>query len=61
MSINITELEAKTREELIAIARDIGISGYTALKKQDLVLRLLQASAELQGNLLGKGVLDTMD
>ena len=61
MSINITELEAKTREELIAIARDIGISGYTTLKKQDLVLRLLQASAELQGNLFGEGVLDTMD
>jgi transcription termination factor Rho len=61
MSTNITELEAKTREELLEIAKDLGISGYTALKKQDLVLRLLQASAELQGNLFGGGVLDTMD
>lgn len=61
MSTNITELEAKTREELLEIAKDLGISGYTALKKQDLVLRLLQASAELQGNLFGGGVLDIMD
>jgi len=61
MSTNITELETKTREELLEIAKDMGISGYTALKKQDLVLRLLQASAELQGNLFGGGVLDTMD
>lgn len=61
MSTNITELEAKTREELLEIAKDLGISGYTALKKQDLVLRLLQAGAELQGNLFGGGVLDTMD
>jgi len=61
MSISITELEAKTREELLVIARELGISGYTALKKQDLVLRLLQASAELQGNLFGEGVLEIMD
>lgn len=61
MSINITELESKTREELLEIAKELGISGYTALKKQDLVLRLLQASAELQGNLFGSGVLEIMD
>ena len=61
MSTNITELETKTREELLEIAKDMGISGYTALKKQDLVLRLLQANAELQGILFGGGVLDTMD
>ena len=61
MSINITELESKTREELLEIAKELGITGYTALKKQDLVLRLLQASAELQGNLFGSGVLEIMD
>ncbi|MCK4362541.1 MAG: transcription termination factor Rho [Dehalococcoidia bacterium] len=61
MSINITELESKTREELLEIAKELGITGYTALKKQDLVLRLLQASAELQGNLFGGGVLEIMD
>jgi transcription termination factor Rho len=59
--MNIVELEAKTREELLEIAKGLGISGYTALKKQDLVLRLLQASTELQGNIFGSGVLEIMD
>ncbi len=61
MSINIAELEAKTREELMEIAREMGISGHTTLKKQDLVMRLLQAQAELQGYTFGGGVLDIMD
>ena len=61
MSMNITELETKSREELLEIAKGLGISGYTALKKQDLVLRLLQASTELQGNIFGGGVLEIVD
>jgi len=61
MSVNIAELEAKTREELMEIAREMGISGHTGLKKQELVFRLLQAQAELQGYSFGGGVLDIMD
>ena len=61
MSVNIGELEAKTREELMEIAREMGISGHTGLKKQELVFRLLQAQAELQGYSFGGGVLDIMD
>jgi len=61
MTMTIVELESKTREELLEIAKGLGISGYTALKKQDLVLRLLQASTELQGNIFGSGVLEIMD
>ncbi len=61
MSVNIVELEAKTREELMEIAREMGVSGHTGLKKQELVFRLLQAQAELQGYSFGGGVLDIMD
>ena len=61
MSVNIAELEAKTREELMEIAREMGVSGHTGLKKQELVFRLLQAQAELQGYSFGGGVLDIMD
>ena len=61
MSVNIAELEAKTREELMEIAREMGITGHTGLKKQELVFRLLQAQAELQGYSFGGGVLDIMD
>jgi transcription termination factor Rho len=59
--MNLAELEAKTREELMDVAKDMGISGHTALRKQDLVFRILQARAEQQGNLLAGGVLEIVE
>ncbi len=59
--MNLAELEAKTREELMDVAKDMGISGHTGLKKQDLVFRILQARAEQQGNLLAGGVLEIVE
>jgi transcription termination factor Rho len=59
--MNLAELEAKTREELMDVAKDLGISGHTGLRKQDLVFRILQARAEQQGNLLAGGVLEVVD
>jgi transcription termination factor Rho len=59
--MNLAELEAKTREELLDVAKDMGISGHTALRKQDLVFRILQARAEQQGNLLAGGILEAAD
>ena len=41
--VNITELEAKTREDLMEIAKELGVQGYSGLRKQDLIYRLLQA------------------
>jgi transcription termination factor Rho len=58
--MNITELEHKSRDELIELAREMGISSYTALKKQDIIMRLLQATAEQQGNIFCGGILDIM-
>jgi transcription termination factor Rho len=59
--VNIAQLETKTREELLEMAKEAGISGCTALKKQDLVLRLLQAQTEQQGYIFNSGVLDIID
>jgi transcription termination factor Rho len=59
--MNLAELEAKTREELMDVAKDMGITGHTGLRKQDLVFRILQARAEQQGNLLAGGVLEIVD
>jgi transcription termination factor Rho len=56
--VNITELENKTLEELRDIAREKDISGYSRLKKDDLILRLLQAQAEEQGFVFRGGVLE---
>ena len=54
------ELESKNRDELEAMAKDCGIAGYSALKKPDLVYRILQAEAQQQGNVFLTGVLETI-
>ena len=59
--MNLAELEAKTREELMDVAKELGITGHTALRKQDLIFRILQAHAEQQGNLLAGGILEIVD
>jgi transcription termination factor Rho len=56
--MNISELEGKTREELLEMAKELGITSYTGLKKQDLVKRLLQANAEQQGYNFSGGILE---
>ena len=58
---SLAELEEKTLPELREVARDLEITGYTSLKKNDLVFRILQAQAEQQGNLFREGVLDIVD
>jgi transcription termination factor Rho len=57
----IAELEGKTREDLQEIAKDLGISGYSGMKKQDLVVKVLQAQAEKDGNMFAEGVLQIVD
>jgi len=56
--MNISELENKSRDELIELAKEMGVSSYTNLKKQDLVKRLLQANAEQQGYSFAGGILE---
>jgi len=60
-NVNIAELEIKTLPELRDLARDLELSGYSALKKQDLVFRLLQANTEQQGNIFSAGVLEIVE
>ncbi len=59
--MDIAELETKTLAELRDIAKDMDVSGYSRMKKEDLVLRLLRARAEQQGLIFGGGVLDVID
>ncbi|MFQ5811792.1 MAG: transcription termination factor Rho [Anaerolineae bacterium] len=58
MDMNIVELETRNVDELRDMARELDISGYTRLKKHDLIMRLLKAKAEGQGYIFGGGVLD---
>ncbi len=56
--MNMAELEAKTLEELRSLAKEFGVSGYTRLKKSDLILKILKANAEAMGYIFGGGVLE---
>ena len=54
----LSDLEQKSPEELAEMARDLGVNAANGLRKEDLVMRLMQAQSEKQGNLFGGGVLD---
>ncbi len=56
--MTIGQLEELNLEELRDIARAANITGYTRLKKYDLVMRLLRANAEQQGFIFGGGILE---
>ena len=57
-SITISQMEAMTLDELRELARSVEITGYTRLKKTDLMMRLLRANAEAQGFIFGGGILE---
>ncbi len=56
--LTIGQMEALNLDELREIARAANITGYTRLKKYDLVMRLLRANAEQQGFIFGGGILE---
>ena len=56
--MTIGQMEALNLDELREIARAANITGYTRLKKYDLVMRLLRANAEQQGFIFGGGILE---
>ena len=60
VSMNISELENKTKEELVEMAKEKGIAGPAALKKHDIIMRLLETHTEEQGNVFCSGVLEIM-
>jgi transcription termination factor Rho len=59
--MDIAQLEQKNLEELRQIAREEGVTSYSRLKKQDLILSLLRVEAERQGHKLRGGVLEIVD
>jgi len=59
--VSMTELEDKTRDELEVMAKEGGITGYSSLKKAELIRHILQSQATQQGNLFVSGVLEIMN
>ena len=44
--MNIAELKDKTVSDLQRIARELGLSGYSGLRKDDLIYRIIDAAAD---------------
>src|SRR4051812_37918225 len=59
--MDINQLEQHSFEELGKFAREADIAGFSRLKKQDLVVRLLRDKEEKQGHELRGGVLEIID
>ncbi len=60
----LAELDQKTTEELVDLARQMGIENgesLSELSREDLLHNLLQNNAESQGALLASGILDIMN
>jgi transcription termination factor Rho len=58
--MNIAQLESMTLSDLRSMSKDLTIQGASRLKKEDLILRIMQAEAERRGLELRGGVLEVM-
>ena len=59
--MNIGQLEGMTLADLRALSKDYDIAGATRLKKEDLIIQIMQADAEKRGLELRGGVLEIMN
>ena len=58
--MNIDELKSKTISELSAVAHEMGVTGTSNLRKQELIFSVLEAQAQKDGNIFSKGVLEIL-
>jgi len=55
--LTIADLQGETREGLMEIAKEQGISGYSQMKKQEIIVKILQTQTEKDGNIFAEGIL----
>jgi transcription termination factor Rho len=58
--MNPADLKHKKIKELVALAADLKIEGYSSMRKQELIFAILKAQADEDGKLRGSGVLDVL-
>ena len=58
--MTLVELENKTMTELYAIAREMEISGYSSLRKKELIFEIMKARTKKDGHLFAQGILDIL-
>ena len=60
MVMDIAELKSKKIAELNQIAKELNISGYSDLRKQELIFKILEAQTEQGGLTFSRGVLEVL-
>jgi transcription termination factor Rho len=58
--INPNELKNKKIKELVALAAELKIEGYSSMRKQDLIFAILKSQSDEDGKLRGSGVLEVL-
>ena len=58
--MNLAELKIMKIGELVKLARNFDIEGYSSMRKQELIFALLQAQADKDGKMRGSGVLEIL-
>ena len=58
--MNPTELKNKKISELVSLAADLKIEGYSSMRKQELIFAILKSQADDDGKLRGSGVLEVL-
>ncbi len=59
-SKNVTDLKSKKVAELIQIAKELDVSGYSDLKKQELIFKIIEAQTKKDGYAYAIGVLEVL-
>ena len=58
--LDLAELKKRTINELLSLARGMGVEGISGLKKQDLIFQILRSQTEKNGNIFSSGVLEIL-
>lgn len=58
--MNLAELKLMKIGELVKLARNFEIEGFSSMRKQELIFALLQAQADKDGKMRGNGVLEIL-
>ncbi len=59
--LDISDLQSMSINELKKMAQDLQIPGYSGLKKQNLIFKVLEAQAEQEGLIFSRGVLEILE
>ncbi|MEW5802434.1 MAG: transcription termination factor Rho [bacterium] len=58
--MNIAELKQKNMCELSDVAKELGVTSISNLRKSELIFKILQTQTEKNGFIFGEGVLETL-